>query len=163
MKDAQRAGTGVLGKEFQSPLLKVTLLEGPDGPPVPGATYGLKVRPTDDVEEDVSKNLSITVPKAANSGLSTDAVRTVAHYRVPRIRSPHAKLRDFVDKLMRGFLERRQSWKTEEASSAESFLTDQIRRTRDSLDQAERALGGEAILKKNSSVVVLGDEAQGVH
>ena len=60
---------------------------------------------------------------------------------------------------MRLYLERRQSWKTEEATHAETFVAGQVRGMKDALDDAERKL---ADYKKGSNVVVLSDEAKGL-
>ncbi len=65
----------------------------------------------------------------------------------------------FVDALMRLYLERRQSWKTEEATHAETFVAGQVHGMKDALDDAERKL---ADYKKGSNVVVLSDEAKGL-
>lgn len=152
--DGQSLGVGTLGKEFATSALKVTLLPGPAGAPALGAEYDLEVRPIEEVAEEVDRTLTITVPKATGASLSGDSVRVATLeflHPSPRVAAT------FVDNVMRNYLERRQSWKTEEATAADSFLTAEIRSTKESLDDAEKKL---ADYKKNSSVVVLGDEAQ---
>jgi Mrp family chromosome partitioning ATPase len=60
---------------------------------------------------------------------------------------------------MRTYLEVRHAWKTEEASAAESFVTDQLRSLRASLDTTQEKL---ADYRAENRVVVLADEAQAV-
>src|SRR5260370_41823640 len=60
---------------------------------------------------------------------------------------------------MRGYLERRQSWRNEEASAAERFGAGQIERMKQTLDGAEKNV---AEFKKGSDVVALSDEARGM-
>lgn len=154
-RGGQTIGSGTLGTEFKSPALSLTLLEGPEGAPPAGAIYTLQVRSLEDVDEELDAHLSIAVPKLPNAGMSTDLIRVAS---IDYNDASPQRAADFIDKLMKGFLERRQSWKSEETTAAESFLDGQIRTVRESLDDAERTL---ADYRKNSAVVVLGDESQG--
>ena len=94
----------------------------------------------------------MTVPKAAPAG---DPVKVVSvDFLDP---SPRAAAR-FVAALLQAYLDRRRTWKTEEATRAESFVTGQVGSIREELDKAEREL---ADYKKSSNVVALGDNPGG--
>ena len=149
----QRLGSATLGNEFRGTDLKVTLGAGAEGSPPAGAMYTMAVEPIDEVAEDVARALSVTIPKAATP---TDAAKVVAVDFVHA--SPRAAAL-FVETLMRAYLDRRQAWKTEEATAAETFVIGQVRNMKDALDDAERKL---AEYKEGSSVVALGDEAKGM-
>jgi tyrosine-protein kinase Etk/Wzc len=146
----QPLGTGALGRELVTPLVTLTLAADPNEVPTPGSRYRLRVAPVEDVLEGLKKTLIISVPRGAAG--STDAVR-IANIELVHP-SPRAAAA-FVTQLMSRYLERRQNWRTEEATAAESFITDQVRSVREALDEAERKL---ADYKKNSQVVVLGNE-----
>ena len=105
------------------------------------------------VADDAARALTISVPKVTGPG---EAIKVVAVEFTDG--SPQRAAR-FVDTLMRLYLERRQSWKTEEATHAETFVASQVRGMKDALDDAERKL---ADYKKGSNVVVLSDEAKGL-
>ncbi|HET6146501.1 MAG TPA: GNVR domain-containing protein [Polyangia bacterium] len=146
-------GRGSLGQEVDLGGLTITLLAGPAGAPAVGEVYALRVRSADEVADEVGKLVNVTVPKATPAG---DPVKVVSvDFLDP---SPRAAAR-FVAALLQAYLDRRQSWKTEEATRAESFVTDQVASMRAALDEAEREL---ADYKKSSNVVALSDEAKGM-
>jgi tyrosine-protein kinase Etk/Wzc len=149
----QRLGSGTLGKEFQGGDLKATLLAGPDGAPAPGELYSMVVSSVDEVADDAAKRVNVTIPKITASG---EAVKVVGIDFTDR--SPLGAAR-FVEMLMQAYLDRRQSWKTEEATRAESFVSTQVAGMKEALDDAERKL---ADYKKSSNVVSLSDEAKGM-
>ena len=149
----ERLGRGLLGQESTIGGLTLTLLAGPAGAPAAGEVYALQVRPADEVADEVVKRVNVTVPKATPAG---DPVKVVSVDVVDT--SPRAAAR-FVGAWLQAYLDRRQSWKTEEATRAESFVTGQVASMRDALDEAERQL---ADYKKSSNVVALSDEARGM-
>ncbi len=149
----ERLGIGAFGREFRGGGLRLKADAGPDGAPAPGAIYTVAVSPLASTADDAARALAITVPKVTGPG---DAVKVVA---VEFADASPMRAARFVDALMRLYLERRQSWKTEEATHAETFVAGQVRGMKDALDDAERKL---ADYKKNSNVVVLSDEAKGL-
>lgn len=149
----ERLGKGLLGQEATVGGLTLTLLAGPAGAPPMGEVYALQVRPADEVADEASRRVNVTVPKATAAGepvkvVSVDFLDT----------SPRAAAR-FVGALLQAYLDRRQSWKTEEATRAETFVTGQVASMHEALDEAERQL---ADYKKTSNVVALSDEAKGM-
>ncbi len=146
-------GTGALGREFRAGGLTLKIDPGSAGAPPVGAIYTLIVSPVDRVVDQVTKALTISVPKVTAPG---DAVKVVA---LDFVDSSPLRAARFVDALMRVYLDRRQSWRTEEATRAESFVTGQVRGMKEALDDAERKL---ADYKKGSNVVGLSDESKGM-
>jgi tyrosine-protein kinase Etk/Wzc len=63
----------------------------------------------------------------------------------------------FLRELMDGYLDERRSWKTEDASAAEDFVTKQLKVIRESLDRTEQHL---TEYRTQNSVVALDTEAQ---
>jgi tyrosine-protein kinase Etk/Wzc len=63
----------------------------------------------------------------------------------------------FLDNLMRGYLEARHAWKTEDASAAERFVTEQLHSMQQSLDRTQEKL---AEYRSENRVVVLAAEAE---
>ena len=154
----KRVGSARLGQTFRGSderlgTLEITLLPGPDGPPAAGSTYTLAFDPIDQVAEEFAKVVNVSVPKTTGPG---DPIKVVAVDFVHA--SPRAAAR-FVDGLMRSYLDRRQSWKTEEASVAETFVIGQVGSVKQALDEAEKKL---AEYRKSSNVVALGDESKGM-
>lgn len=152
-RDNAVIGSGALGQEFVSSVAKMTLQAGSDGPPTAGAVFTLTVSPLEAVADAVSKKLTITTPKSVGPN---EPVRIVSIEFVHP--SPRAAL-SLLATLMRLYLDRHQAWKSEEATAAEAFVMSQVQAVKQSLDMAEQKL---AEFKKNSSVVVLGDEAKGM-
>jgi len=150
---SSQVGTGTLGSELISSALKLTLVPGTDGHPQAGDTYDMTVSPLDQVAEAVNHALTVATPKAASAN---DRIKIITVEYVNA--SPRAAAA-FVSALMRTYLERRQSWKSEEATAAESFVAGQVKSMKQSLDAAERDL---ADYKKGSTVMVLGDDAKGM-
>ncbi len=155
LRDGISLGKTAIGSQLQTQELSVTARPGVEGLP-PGETeFDLEVAPVSDVSEELSHVLSISAPtrKSAVGADPVDVVDIVLTDESPR------RAAAFVEALMRGYLERRQSWRNEEASAAERFVAGQIERMKQSLDDAEKKL---AEFKKGSDVVALSDEARGM-
>ena len=150
---SERLGSGKLGSPFKSADLELTLLSGPEGAPAAGSLYTMTVAPLDQVAEDFAKTVNITIPKATGPG---DPVKVVA---VDFVDGSPGVAATFVDTLMHEYLDRRQSWKSEEASVAETFVIGQVASIKDALDEAEKRL---AEYRRSSNVVALGDESKGM-
>jgi len=63
----------------------------------------------------------------------------------------------FLERLMTAYLAERQSWKAEDATAAERFVSDQLRKTRESLDEIQGRL---ADYRSHNRVVVMDNEAK---
>jgi len=150
-QDGQPLGSAAFGVELSTPRVKLTLAPGREGPPAEGAQYEMSVTPLDQVADSVEALLTVATPKGA---LPNEAVKVVNLDFIDQ--SPRAAAA-FVSDLMDSYLERRQSWKSEEATAAEVFVTGQVKSVKDSLDAAEQQL---ADYKRGSTVVMLGDEAK---
>ncbi len=141
---------GRLNEPLLIPGLQITLLRGLERGPAAGRIYDLVVRPLDEVLEHVFDTLSVSSPRTA-PGQTVNVVRLEFSNESP------STAQAFLERLMRGYLEQRQLWKTEKASAVETFVSNQLGSMRTSLDEAERRL---AEYKKSSGVVVLSDEAK---
>ena len=144
-------GQGRLGVPFTSDQVRMTLLPGNGAPPVAGTTVMVTVRPLDDVAAATAKALVVAVPKTIGS---TDSVKIVSlEFTGPTPRMTAA----FVGKLLQLYFDRHQTWKSEEATAAESFVTTQVQAVKHSLDDAEQQL---ADFKKKAGVIALGDDTK---
>jgi|GEM_PF-442958 len=141
---------GKLAEPLKTAALSLTLLPGTERKPAPGARYDLVVRPVRAVVDGALAVLEVTAPKQSASGELTN-VLTLEF----RDGSPH-RAAAFLDALMRAYLAERQSWKTEDATAAEAFVSEQLSRMKGSLDQLQQKL---ADYKSSNDVVVLGKEA----
>ena len=147
----QRIGAGVLGTPAMLDGLSLTLAAGSGYSPAAGSVYTLRVDNIDSVYASVVNRLQVTLPKTSSS---TSQVKVINLEFSDA--SPHRSAA-FLRSLMSRYLGTRQSWKSEAASAAEAFVTAQLETMRRSLDDAEFKL---TEYKKNSSVVVLGDETK---
>jgi len=145
-------GRGQLGVATRAGGLSITLLPGGERAPGDGARYDLTVYSIDDVLEDVAKALDVTTP---GGKLLTGEMTKVANLQFTD-RSPRTAAA-FLEHLIDGFLERRQSWKTENARAAEAFVKTQLASVQDTLDGLQQKL---AEYRKNSPVIVLDNEAR---
>lgn len=152
VRDAQQrvVGKGRLGEALGLPDMHLTLVPGTKGSPAPGARYDVTVNPLDAMTDAVLGALNVTAPKSVGS----ESAKVVSLEFTDR--SPYFAA-TFLRKLMRGYLDERQAWKTEDASAAETFVTDQLRGLRDSLDKSEQKL---AEYRSNTRGVVLDNEAK---
>lgn len=145
-------GSGVLDQPLQTRRATLTLKAGPLGTPAPGSKYNLSIAPLQKVVADAIADLQVTIPKS--TGGSTEAAKVVTLEIANR--SP-ARAADFLKQLMQAYLGEQQSWKTEDAKAAETFVTNQLNGMRSSLDTTEKKL---ADYRTNTSSVVLDNEAR---
>ena len=142
---------GQLGTPLIHNELTLTLIPGSVGPK-PGTELIVRIEPLSTTVERTIGQLSVTVPKTGNA--------TQARVLVLEFWSTNRQLAaSFLTQLMRTYLEARHAWKTEEASAAEAFVTEQLRSLRASLDQTQEKL---ADYRAENRVVVMADEAQAV-
>ncbi|MGC4089022.1 MAG: hypothetical protein QM756_14195 [Polyangiaceae bacterium] len=133
LSDGARVATGQLGKELTTPDLRLTLSAGSERRPAAGSVFALAVWPLDEVVERAFDALTVNSPRSA-PGQSVNVLRLEFSNESP------ALAQSFLEILMRGYLEQRQSWKTEKASAVEDFVSSQLRGMRESLDGAEQRL-----------------------
>jgi uncharacterized protein involved in exopolysaccharide biosynthesis/Mrp family chromosome partitioning ATPase len=142
---------GQLGTPLIHNELTLTLIQGSVGPK-PGTELIVRIEPLSTTVERTIGQLNVTVPKTGSA--------TQARVLVLEFWSTNRQLAaSFLTQLMRTYLEARHAWKTEEASAAEAFVTDQLRSLRASLDQTQEKL---ADYRTENRVVVMADEAQAV-
>jgi len=144
-------GKGTLGAELITAEVKLTLLPGKEAPLKAGDQYEMSVTPLDQVADSLGALLSISTAKANTSNEEIKVINLEFANQSPRAAAT------FVTTLMGAYLERRQSWKSEEATAAEEFVSKQVKSVKESLDAAESQL---ADYKRGSTVVMLGDEAK---
>lgn len=146
-------GGGVLGTPFSGGGLSIILRAGPEGSPAPGSVFVMNVFPAAQVADDVARELTVATPKGTTIGEPIKVVTLELQHA-----SPHLAI-GFLAAIMRGYLDSRLGWKTEEATAAETFVTEQSKTVKRQLDDAERQL---ADYKAHSDVVALGDESRGL-
>lgn len=151
--DSGKLGAGKLEEALTVGDLSLTLMPGIKGRPRAGAEYEIRVDPLDQVLRAVSHVLSVSSPKAPSPGESVNVVKLEYKNASPYLAAT------FLQKLMDAYLNERQGWKTEDASAAEAFVTNQLRSVRESRDQIQAKL---AQFRTNNPVVVLNDEARGM-
>ena len=149
---ARIIGHGKLGQSVHTGPLTVTLMPGTERSPVAGARYDLTVESLDDVVDSALKELEVSTPttKAPSGADSLKVARLHFASRSPR------KAATFLQQLMLRYLEQRQAWKAENATAAESFVTSQLGKTRETLDQIQAKL---AAYRAGNGVVLLDNEA----
>jgi tyrosine-protein kinase Etk/Wzc len=152
--EQREIGRGRLGEALLVPGLNLTLMPGTEGTPPLGTEYDLVVRPLDQVTDRVLNALEVTAPKAIGGG---EPVKVVSLQFTEA--SPHLAA-IFLEHLMRAYLEQRQSWKTEDATAAEAFVTNQLQSMREALDQIQAKL---AEYRSNNRVVVLDTEGKAMN
>ncbi len=145
-------GQGKLGRPLIVPGLDITLVRGSTRAPEPGRKYDITVRALDVVSDAVLANLSVSLAKTA--GPTSDSAKVVTLEFTDS--SPYFAA-TFLRKLMTGYLNERQTWKTENARAAEDFVTQQLHSLRESLAKTESSL---AEYRRNNRVVVLDNEAK---
>ena len=147
----QRQGSGHLGEATQVPGGKLTLAPGSERAPKSGAEYELTLLPLQDVTDGTLKSLTVTAPKALPPAQPVNVVTLEFSGRSPRLAVR------FLDSLMAAYLNERQSWKAEDATAAENFVTNQLKKTRESLDSLQQKL---AEYRATNRVVVTDNEAK---
>jgi tyrosine-protein kinase Etk/Wzc len=109
------------------------------------------VTPLEDVVNHVAKYLTVSFAKAPGTGEASGVVSLEFTDPSPRVAAK------FLQRLVHAYLETRQSWKTEDATAAEQFVSNQLGTIRESLDKTGRKL---AEYRSSSRTVVLDDEAR---
>lgn len=144
-------GKAKLGELAKLPGLQIQLARGTQRGPVAGEQYEMKVTALEDVTRDVLQTLAVAVPKPIAQGELAKVVSLEFTSTSP------SQAAIFLRELMHGYLEARQSWKTEDASAAESFVTAQLRAMQDSLAKTEQKV---ADFRSNTDGVALEEEAK---
>jgi tyrosine-protein kinase Etk/Wzc len=145
-------GRGRLGEKDTFEGLTLQLGPGTEGGPVAGARYDLDVESLDDVIGGSLKALDIATPKATSNGESIKIATLHFTDRSPR------KAASFLRHLISNYLEEHQAWKTEDASAAEVFVTQELAKTRVTLDDLQNKLA--AYRSKNGMVVLDADSKE---
>ncbi|MDB4973022.1 MAG: hypothetical protein JWN48_1363, partial [Myxococcaceae bacterium] len=148
--DDQLLGRGKLRTSLKLPQLTILLLPGSLRHPVRGSSYSIMVHPLDVTTDGVMNSLTVLAAKA----VGTESAKVL---NLEFSDSSPWSAASFLRALMSGYLGERQAWKTEDASAAESFVTDQLLSLRDSLEKTEHKL---ADYRSNTRVVVLDNEAR---
>ncbi len=140
-------GNGRLGEATHMDGLNLTLQPGLERGPESGSEYDLVVTPVGQAVDSALRRLDVRSPKSDGGQVVTLEFTD---------NSPQLAAM-FLEQLMLGYLEERQTWKTEEATAAESFVTTQLEGTRKVLDQIQTRL---ANYRQANPVVVLDNEAE---
>jgi tyrosine-protein kinase Etk/Wzc len=143
-----RTFRGELGTALRLPEGTMTLVRGRKGP-TPGLLLDVVVDPTEDAVASALTQLTVSAPKAGADQAKVLALEFACANRRLAV--------SFLDHLMRGYLETRLEWKTEDASAAESFVSDQLQTLRGSLDVTLSKL---ADYRTENRVVIMENEAQ---
>lgn len=144
------AVAGKLGTPLKTPEATIALVPGRDAI-APGTEYDVRIAPLDEVVESVLAQLTVVVPKASSGSESSRVL--LLEFASPTRRVAAS----FLEHLMRGYLDARHAWKTEDASAAEQFVTDQLRAMQQSLDRTQQKM---AEYRADNRVVVLAGEAE---
>jgi tyrosine-protein kinase Etk/Wzc len=147
----QRLGHGRLDEPLVLPGLELTLQSGSVRAPEAGARYQLLVHPVEDAVDAVLKTLEVTAPKSSGRGDPVKVVTLSFQHASPTLAA------EFLEQLMRCYLQERQAWKTADASAVEAFVTEQLQITRTLLDDIQRKL---ADYRTKNRAVVLDNEAK---
>lgn len=144
-------GRGRLNVPLQVEGLTLMLRSGSAGNPLPHSQYELRVAPLDEVTDQVAKVLDVTAPKAGGTDEPVKVVTLRFSAETPALAAR------FLRRLMQVYLEQRQLWKTENATAAETFVTQQLDGMRGSLDQLQKKL---ADYRAQNRVVVQDNEGK---
>jgi tyrosine-protein kinase Etk/Wzc len=140
---------GKLGELLKTDDFELTLVQGADGSPKAGSRYEMGILPLEELTDDAVGMLDVYAPKGTNGPVNVVTLEFSSS-------SPRAAAA-FLTHLMEAYLQERQSWKTEDATAAETFVTSQLRTIRESLDNVQKQL---ATYRTNNRVVVLDSEAK---
>jgi tyrosine-protein kinase Etk/Wzc len=149
--EGQPLAQGTLGVPVETARGSFTLRAGSVSRPRTDAQYDLVIIPFEDVVDGAIMSLNVTAPKVGPG--SSESVKVVT-LEFPDQSPQHAAA--FLRELMDAYLSQRQSWKTENATAAESFVSSQLQSMRDSLDHTEQRLADY----RSNAVVVLDNEAK---
>jgi tyrosine-protein kinase Etk/Wzc len=141
---------GQLGMPLELDGLSLSLEPG-DGAPEAGARFEIVLNPIEEVTDRVLSVLDVSAPKALGAAEPAKVVTLRYTGETPAIAAR------FLRRLMLVYLERRQDWKTENATAAEEFVTRQLAGMRGSLDQIEQKL---ADYRTTNRVVVQDNEGK---
>jgi uncharacterized protein involved in exopolysaccharide biosynthesis len=144
-------GHGRLGEALTTAEIHWTLSAGRLRSPAPGTTYRVELWPLETVFEKTLDRLQITAPKQSSAGGMVNVLTLDFLDTSPR------RACAFLEHLMHAYLDERQKWKTEDASAAEAFVTEQLGTMKRSLDEVEQR---SAEYRSHNDVVVLGKEAE---
>lgn len=146
----QTVAAGSLGMPVQFQGVEFTATKVPGAEVNTGDGFTLTIEPVSATVGRVLETLSVVTPKS--TGSQQPNVVSLWFSDV----SPFL-CAEFLNALMRAYLHERQEWKTENASAAEAFVSQQLKSMRASLDKAQRDL---AEFRANNRVVVLDSEAE---
>ena len=146
---------GRLGELVHGETLAVRLMSGHERGPKANSHYKLVVDSVDDFVDNATKRtLDITVP-TSKGPVATGQIMKVADLSFTD--SSPEKAAAFLNHLIRGYMEERHAWKTENATAAETFLTSELTKTREKLDELQAKM---AEFRTNNGGVVVDDEAR---
>jgi uncharacterized protein involved in exopolysaccharide biosynthesis/Mrp family chromosome partitioning ATPase len=146
----RQLGHGRLGEVLKTAEFTWTLSPGRRSSPAAGQRYQIELWPLETVFDKTLDRLQITAPKQSAAGGMVNVLTLDFLDTSPR------RACAFLDHLMRAYLDARQKWKTEDASAAEAFVTEQLSTMKRSLDEVEQR---SADYRSHNDVVVLGKEA----
>jgi tyrosine-protein kinase Etk/Wzc len=149
--DEKLRAHGKLGERVAVDDVKLTLVPGSEREPTAGRDYELRIAPVDDVYAGTLKSLVVSVPKAGSTAEPVKVVTLTFSAESPRAAS------EFLTTLMQSYLAERHSWKTEEATASEEFVTHELGTIRSALDDIQNKL---AEYRSNHRAVVLDNEAK---
>lgn len=144
-------GHGRLNERLQIDGLSLLLRPGSAGHPSPDSQYELTVSPLEEATDQAARLLDVSAPKPGGTAEPVKVVTLRFSAETPVLA---AKL---LRRLMQVYLEQRQLWKTENASAAEAFVTQQLDGMRGSLGQLEKKL---ADYRAENRVVVQDNEGR---
>lgn len=147
---AQTVATGSLGQAVHFQGVEFTITKVPGAEVTGGDAFTLTIEPVSATVGRVLETLSVITPKSTGSQ-QPNVVSLWFSDQSPFLCA------EFLNALMRVYLHERQEWKTENASAAEAFVSQQLKSMRASLDKAQRDL---AEFRANNRVVVLDSEAE---
>lgn len=128
----------------------LSLLAGDVHKPQPGVRYEIEIYPMETMLKTTLEDLSVSAPETKALEQAKVVTLTFSHA------SPFMAAR-FLKTLMQSYLEERQSWKTENATAAGTFATEQLAEMRDSLNRIEDELSA---FRKTNQVIAIEEGAQ---
>lgn len=144
-------GHGRLNERLQIDGLSLLLRPGSSGHPAPDSQYELSVSPLEEAIDQAARVLDVSAPRPGGTAEPVRVVTLRFSAETPVLAAR------FLQRLMQAYLEQRQLWKTENASAAEAFVTQQLDGMRGSLDQLEKKL---ADYRAENRVVVQDNEGR---
>ncbi len=143
-------GRGKLGEPTSLDNLTLNLVPGAAQSPAAGESFDVTIRPVSAAVDGVLGELTVTATKST-AGSQPNVINLGYADESPLMAA------EFLTALMRVYLQERQEWKTENASAAEAFVSEQLKSMRASLDKAQADL---ARYRSENRVVVLDSEAE---